>query len=100
MGVILIMRRWGYPFGMEGPISARSIGDGRTISRRTCYPSKILLILVSTSRYLSDPEDLPFDTANDISRGSYAIQKVRTTFAGAHGILTAAAYLRAGMMRS
>jgi len=42
----------------------------------------------------------PTDPSNDISRGSYAIQKVRTTFAGAHGILTAAAYLRAGMMRS
>jgi len=39
-------------------------------------------------------------TANDISRGSFAIQKVRATFAGAHGILTTTAYLRAGTMRS
>jgi non-canonical poly(A) RNA polymerase PAPD5/7 len=35
---------------------------------------------------------------NDISRGTFAIAKVRTTFAGAHGILTAAAYLRAGLI--
>lgn len=33
--------------------------------------------------------------ANDISRGSYGIAKVRTTLAGAHGIMTAAAYSRA-----
>jgi non-canonical poly(A) RNA polymerase PAPD5/7 len=36
--------------------------------------------------------------ANDISRGSYAFQKVRTTFAGAYGILTSTAYLHAGIL--
>lgn len=35
-------------------------------------------------------------TANDISRGSYNIAKVRMTLAGAHGIMTTAAYLQAG----
>lgn len=35
-----------------------------------------------------------------MSRGSYAIQKVRTTFAGAYGILSAAAYIRAGIITS
>jgi len=36
--------------------------------------------------------------ANDISRGSYGIAKVRTTLAGAHGIMTASAYLQAGII--
>lgn len=36
--------------------------------------------------------------ANDISRGSYGFQKVRTTFAGAYGILTSSAYLHAGIL--
>lgn len=38
--------------------------------------------------------------ANDISKGSFGFNKVRTTFAGAHGILTAAAFHRAGLMSS
>ncbi|KZT70088.1 hypothetical protein DAEQUDRAFT_810830 [Daedalea quercina L-15889] len=38
----------------------------------------------------------PGDPSNDISRGSYNIAKVRTTLAGAHGIMTTAAYLQAG----
>lgn len=33
--------------------------------------------------------------ANDISRGSFGIAKVRTTLAGAHSIMTAAAYVHA-----
>ncbi|KAI0672801.1 hypothetical protein C8Q78DRAFT_970483 [Trametes maxima] len=37
----------------------------------------------------------PGDPTNDISRGSYNIAKVRTTLAGAHGIMTAAAYAQA-----
>ena len=37
-------------------------------------------------------------TANDISRGSYNIAKVRTTLAGAHGIMTAAAYAQASII--
>ncbi|KAH9952027.1 hypothetical protein B0H21DRAFT_10348 [Amylocystis lapponica] len=40
----------------------------------------------------------PGDPSNDISRGSYGIVKVRTTLAGAHGIMTAAAYLQAGII--
>jgi hypothetical protein len=69
-------------------------------TRKACYLSKILPIPVSVSPYLSSRKYLSPATANDISKGSFGIQKVRTTFAGAHGILTAAAYLRAGMMRS
>ncbi|KAF9532773.1 hypothetical protein CPB83DRAFT_758580 [Crepidotus variabilis] len=42
----------------------------------------------------------PADPSNDISSGSYHFHKVRTAFAGAHGILTSTAYLRAGMLSS
>lgn len=38
--------------------------------------------------------------ANDISSGSYNFHKVRTAFAGCHGILTSTAYLRAGILSS
>lgn len=38
--------------------------------------------------------------ANDISKGTYGIAKVRATLAGAHGILTASAYLHAGYIES
>lgn len=41
---------------------------------------------------------LTFIIANDISRGTYNILKVRTTFAGAHGMMTSAAYTRASLM--
>ncbi|KAJ3965614.1 hypothetical protein EV361DRAFT_966740 [Lentinula raphanica] len=40
----------------------------------------------------------PIDVSNDISSGSYAFPKVRATFAGAHQILTATAYLKAEML--
>jgi hypothetical protein len=39
-------------------------------------------------------------SANDISSGSYNFHKVRTAFAGAYGILTSTAYLRAGILSS
>lgn len=38
--------------------------------------------------------------ANDISSGSYNFHKVRTAFAGCHGILSSTAYLRAGILSS
>ncbi|KAI0373072.1 hypothetical protein BV20DRAFT_1014460 [Pilatotrama ljubarskyi] len=40
----------------------------------------------------------PGDPTNDISRGSYNIAKVRTTLAGAHNIMTAAAYAQASII--
>ncbi|KAJ3887328.1 hypothetical protein GG344DRAFT_55872, partial [Lentinula edodes] len=40
----------------------------------------------------------PIDISNDISSGSYGFAKVRATFAGAHRILTATAYLKAGIL--
>ncbi|KAF9065446.1 hypothetical protein BDP27DRAFT_1404788 [Rhodocollybia butyracea] len=40
----------------------------------------------------------PIDISNDISSGSYGFPKVRATFAGAHKILTATAYLKAGIL--
>ncbi|KAE9386395.1 hypothetical protein BT96DRAFT_1086021 [Gymnopus androsaceus JB14] len=40
----------------------------------------------------------PIDISNDISSGSYGFAKVRATFAGAHQILTATAYLKAGIL--
>ena len=55
---------------------------------------------MSISHHLFDRGYRSFSAANDISKGSYAIQKVRTTFAGAHGILTAAAFHRAELMKS
>ncbi|KAG6335160.1 hypothetical protein ID866_3922 [Astraeus odoratus] len=42
----------------------------------------------------------PIDPTNDISKGSYAIAKVRQTFAGAHGIMQATAFQRAGILNS
>ncbi|THU80627.1 hypothetical protein K435DRAFT_831962 [Dendrothele bispora CBS 962.96] len=42
----------------------------------------------------------PADPSNDISSGSYAFQKVRTTFAGAYNILKATAFLKAGIISS
>jgi len=38
--------------------------------------------------------------ANDVSKGTYGIVKVRTTFAGAYTILTSSAFLHAGLMNS
>lgn len=40
----------------------------------------------------------PTDPSNDISKGSYGIAKVRQTLAGAHGIMTSMAFLRAGIL--
>ncbi|KAH9852744.1 hypothetical protein C2E23DRAFT_756340 [Lenzites betulinus] len=40
----------------------------------------------------------PGDPTNDISRGSYNIAKVRTSLAGAHNIMTAAAYAQASII--
>ncbi|KAK2463866.1 hypothetical protein APHAL10511_004171 [Amanita phalloides] len=42
----------------------------------------------------------PADSSNDISKGSYGFQRVRTVLAGAHGILTSTAYLMAGLLNS
>ena len=41
-----------------------------------------------------------FCLANDISKGSYGINKVRQTFAGAYGIMQAASFMRAGILSS
>nr|VWP00205.1 2-oxoisovalerate dehydrogenase subunit alpha (EC (Branched-chain alpha-keto acid dehydrogenase E1 component alpha chain) [Ganoderma boninense] len=48
------------------------------------------------SRLLSIED--PGDPANDISRGSYNFARVRTTLAGAFGIMTAAAYAQASIV--
>ncbi|KAK0482644.1 hypothetical protein IW261DRAFT_1333624 [Armillaria novae-zelandiae] len=42
----------------------------------------------------------PADPSNDISAGSFAFNKVKTTFAGAFNILASAAYLKAGIINS
>ncbi|KAJ6531077.1 hypothetical protein B0H19DRAFT_1190228 [Mycena capillaripes] len=42
----------------------------------------------------------PGDPSNDISSGSYNFQNVRRNLAGAHDILTATIYLRAGILAS
>ncbi|KAG2357091.1 hypothetical protein BDR07DRAFT_1298717 [Suillus spraguei] len=50
-----------------------------------------------TKKNLLSIED-PTDSSNDISKGSYGIAKVRQTLAGAHGIMTSMAFLRAGIL--
>lgn len=50
-----------------------------------------------TKKNLLSIED-PTDFSNDISKGSYGIAKVRQTLAGAHGIMTSMAFLRAGIL--
>lgn len=50
-----------------------------------------------TRKNLLSIED-PTDSSNDISKGSYGIAKVRQTLAGAHGIMTSMAFLRAGIL--
>jgi len=42
----------------------------------------------------------PNDVSNDVSKSSYGIARVRTTFAGAFTILTSTAFLHAGFMNS
>ncbi|TFY80031.1 hypothetical protein EWM64_g3977 [Hericium alpestre] len=42
----------------------------------------------------------PIDMSNDIARGSYNLSRVRQTFAGAHGIMTAAAYTLSNVLHS
>ncbi|KAH9931703.1 uncharacterized protein BXZ73DRAFT_90121 [Epithele typhae] len=51
---------------------------------------------VSEPRLLSIED--PGDPTNDISRGSYNFARVRTTFAGAHNIMTAAAFTKASIV--
>ena len=53
------------------------------------------LHLWSMIRHVNLPDIL---TANDISRGSYNFARVRTTLAGAHGIMTAAAFAQASII--
>ncbi|KAG2154089.1 hypothetical protein DEU56DRAFT_437181 [Suillus clintonianus] len=50
-----------------------------------------------TKKNLLSIED-PTDPSNDISKGSYGIAKVRQTLAGAHGIMTSMAFMRAGIL--
>lgn len=69
--------------------SLLSIEDPGDACKHFCYCS-----------YLNCHETrrLTYIIANDISRGTYNILKVRATFAGAHGMMTAAAYTRASLM--
>ncbi|KII88238.1 hypothetical protein PLICRDRAFT_111020 [Plicaturopsis crispa FD-325 SS-3] len=71
-----------------------SVRDGGTY-----YSKKQRGWLDYYKRHLLSIED-PTDPSNDISKGSYGFNKVRATFAGAHGIMTTAAYLRASLISS
>ncbi|KAG1756907.1 uncharacterized protein EDB91DRAFT_1095130 [Suillus paluster] len=51
----------------------------------------------SLKKNLLSIED-PTDPSNDISKGSFGIVKVRQTLAGAHGIMTSMAFMRAGIL--
>jgi hypothetical protein len=70
------------------------------IIRAICCRLRILLIHVGSDRFFLLRVGSFSGLANDISKGSYGFPKVRQTLAGAHGILTSTAYLRAGMMSS
>lgn len=70
-----------------------SLRDGGT------YFSKVQRGWMDYKQSLLSIED-PADPTNDISKGSYNIARVRQTFAGAHGIVTAAAYMKAGILNS
>ncbi|KAI9466112.1 hypothetical protein BJY52DRAFT_1112603 [Lactarius psammicola] len=70
-----------------------SLRDGGT------YFSKVQRGWVDYKQSLLSIED-PADPTNDISKGSYNIARVRQTFAGAHGIMTAAAYMKASILNS
>ncbi|KAH9043330.1 hypothetical protein EDB85DRAFT_2218083 [Lactarius pseudohatsudake] len=70
-----------------------SLRDGGT------YYSKVQRGWVDYRQSLLSIED-PADPTNDISKGSYNIARVRQTFAGAHGIMTAAAYMKASILNS
>ncbi|KAI9446546.1 hypothetical protein H4582DRAFT_1906504 [Lactarius indigo] len=70
-----------------------SLRDGGT------YFSKVQRGWVDYRQSLLSIED-PADPTNDISKGSYNIARVRQTFAGAHGIMTAAAYMKANILNS
>ncbi|KAH9001363.1 hypothetical protein EDB92DRAFT_1826239 [Lactarius akahatsu] len=70
-----------------------SLRDGGT------YFSKVQRGWVDYRQSLLSIED-PADPTNDISKGSYNIARVRQTFAGAHGIMTAAAYMKASILNS
>ncbi|KAG8217937.1 hypothetical protein J3R82DRAFT_6104 [Butyriboletus roseoflavus] len=75
----------------EVGISVRNGGSYFSKRQRGWYdPYKGLLLSI---------ED-PTDISNDISKGSYGINKVRQTFAGAFGIMQAATFLRAGILSS
>jgi len=70
-----------------------SLRDGGT------YFSKARRGWMDYKQSLLSIED-PADITNDISKGSYNIARVRQTFAGAHGIMTAATYMKAGLLNS
>ncbi|KAI0256600.1 hypothetical protein BJV78DRAFT_1117458 [Lactifluus subvellereus] len=70
-----------------------SLRDGGT------YFSKAQRGWMDYKQSLLSIED-PADATNDISKGSYSIARVRQTFAGAHGIMTAAAYMKASILNS
>ncbi|KAH0826966.1 hypothetical protein J3R83DRAFT_4625 [Lanmaoa asiatica] len=75
----------------EVGISIRNGGSYFSKRRRGWYESyKGLLLSI---------ED-PTDPTNDISKGSYGINKVRKTLAGAYGIMQVTAFLRAGILSS
>ncbi|KAF8275075.1 Nucleotidyltransferase [Lactarius quietus] len=70
-----------------------SLRDGGT------YFSKVQRGWMDYKQSLLSIED-PADSTNDISKGSYNIARVRQTFAGAHDIMKAAVYIKAGILNS
>ncbi|KAI0273533.1 hypothetical protein BC834DRAFT_816368 [Gloeopeniophorella convolvens] len=93
LGVLVMefFELYGYYFNYhEVGISLR---DGGT------YFSKAQRGWMDYKQSLLSIED-PADPTNDISKGSYNIARVRQTFAGAHGIMTAAAYMQASVLYS
>ncbi len=85
-----------YRLQMEGHITTKVIEGGWITAILDYSLSKIQAIHVSVYSFTSVYSliDAIF-IANDISRGTYGIAKVRTTLAGAYNIMAAAMYMHA-----
>lgn len=110
LGVLVMefFELYGHYFNYEEVgISVRDGGSYFSKRQRGWYDSYRSLLLS-----IEDPTDISMwvpcsrslrltrSLANDISKGSFGINKVRQTLAGAYGIMQATAFMRAGILSS
>lgn len=100
MAIITITRRQGYRFVMEAHILIRWQGIGMILEIQHYYLSKIPSISVGCDEVWCFFELKPTSTANDVSKNSFNMPRVRKTLAGAHEILTATAFMRCRVLMS